>query len=126
MARCIGDFAATNVGGFVTFVISDPGNEPGPSVLSQWGATWLSWGALDTGDCMYNAAGTCLTSAAGVFYYNQLFYRQLVADPGFAQSIASVGRLAPPLQQNAMGEYWPTIGYCTLAAFTAQGAGCVP
>ena len=125
VARCIPDYLAPNVNGLATFVISDPGNAPSADALAEWGATWLAWGALEPGDAMYNVSAKELTSADGVFYYNCLFYRQLVSNPAFPQSIGNVSQVAPALQKAAMGKYWPKIGYCTISAFTAEGAGCV-
>ena len=69
------DQAATQ-NGYATIVISDPSNEPSASVLSQWGATWLAWGALEySTDFLYNMNYQPLTSAEGAFYYNVLIYR---------------------------------------------------
>jgi hypothetical protein len=125
VARCLQDAAATPVNGIVTLVISDPGNAPGASVLNQWGAQWIAWGALESSDILYNAEGQVVTNANGVFYYNHLFYRELLPSTSFVHSIAAVSQLPTSLQQQAMGAYWPQIGYCSLSAFTSGGASCI-
>lgn len=126
VSRCAPDYLATNTNGLVTFVISDPAYKPSSAVLSQWGAEWLAWGALAPNDSMDNLQGTELNGSNGVFYQNRVFYRQLVSDPSFTQSILNVSKLPGPLQQHAMGNYWPRIGYCTLTSFTSKGIGCLP
>lgn len=125
VVRCLGDDQSPNVGGFVTYVISDPSKMPPPNILSPWGASWLAWGALEPGDSVYDANGDLLTNADGVFYYGLVLYRQTLASSSFTQSITNIAKLPGPLQQPAMGDYWPEIGYCTLADFEASGAGCV-
>ena len=124
VTRCIPDDRAINVNGFVTFVISDPSKRPSADVLSQWGAVWLPWGALGPGDVMYNINGLPLSNADGVFYYNLMLYRQTIANPAFAQSIKNIAQLPFNQQKNAMGDYWPTIGYCTKATFQTKGPAC--
>jgi len=125
VSRCAADNESTNVNGFVTFVISDPGQEPSASTLSQWGATWIAWGALESSDVLYSETGNqTYTNANGVFYFTPVYYFQTDADPNWAQSIRNIAQLPGPLQPVAMGAYWPTAGYCTLSAFEALGAGC--
>jgi len=58
-------------------------------------------------------------------FYAYVLYRQTVADPNFAQSIYNVSKLKNSQRQAAMGDYYPTIGYCTAATFQASGAGCI-
>jgi len=123
--RCVADNQATNVNGFVTFVISDPSKRPAAAILQQWGATWIPWGAMRAEDSVYNINGRQLTNADGVFYYNHLLYRQTLADPIFAESIANVSQLRPTQWKQAMGDYWPAIGYCSRAQFEARGADCM-
>jgi len=124
VVRCIPDDQASNVNGYVTFVISDPTNQPSASVLSQWGASWLPWGALEPNDYVYNAEEQILTNANGVYYYNLVMYRQTFAASTFTQSIANISKLPVALQKAAMGAYWPTIGYCTLQTFQTSGPAC--
>jgi hypothetical protein len=125
VVRCIPDRAAAMLNGFVTFVISDPGKRPADAVLSQWGASWIAWGALEPGDVVYDINMNPLTNSNGVFYYGLILYRQTMASPAFAQSIANVSQLPISQRQAAMGDYWPIIGYCTAAQFQALGAGCI-
>jgi hypothetical protein len=66
-----------------------------------------------------------LTNNDGLFWGGTVIYTQVFADPGFSQSIENVSRLPPSLQRAAMGDYWPSIGYCSLAGFTSLGAGCI-
>ena len=123
--RCAADDQSPQINGYVTYVISDPSKQPSPSVLSQWGAAWIAWGALEPSDVLYGPGGQVLTNANGVLYYNPLIYRQTQANPLWPQSIYNVTKLPPPMQQKAMGAYWPTIGYCTLSQFNALGVGCI-
>ena len=125
VARCTPDNLAPNSDGFVTFVISDPSQRPPDSVLSQWGASWIPWGALTPGEFVYDINQNVLTNADGVFYNNALFYRQTMANPTFTQSINNVSQLPLRQRRAAMGDYWPVTGYCTSAAFQALGAGCI-
>jgi hypothetical protein len=125
VTRCVPDDQAENIGGFATFVISDPSKQPSPTVLAQWGANWIPWGALEPGDVIYDINGDPLTNADGVFYYGVILYRQTEADPNFAQSITNIAQLPASQRQAAMGPYWPVIGYCTAASFQALGAGCI-
>ena len=123
--RCTADDIAVNTNGFVTFVISDPAYRPSSNVLSQWGATWIAWGALEPNDSLITTNGTVLTNADGVFYNDSVVYRQTAADPNFAQSIENISQLPAGSQQAAMGDYWPQIGYCSAADFQSKGAGCL-
>ncbi len=125
VVRCIPDDQAPNVNGMVTFVISDPSKQPPASVLSQWGASWLAWGALQPSQYVYNAKADILTNADGVYYYNLVMYRQTLANPAFTSSIANVSQLPLVLQQAAMGGYWPKIGYCKLQDFQTFGPACI-
>lgn len=126
VVRCAPDDRSVNVDGFVTIVISDPSKMPSSAVLNQWGATWVAWGALEPTDVMYNVRGQALTNADGVFYYNPILYRQTEATSSWAQSIRNVSKLPVALQPAAMGDYWPTIAYCTASQFETLGAGCIP
>jgi hypothetical protein len=126
VVRCIPDNKAKSVNGFVTFVISDPSRAPTDAVLNQWGATWLPWGALLPTDSITNARGKTLTNDDGVFFYNLILYRQTLADPKWLQSIENVSKLPRADRRTAMGDYWPLIGYCTIEAFNANGAACMP
>ena len=125
VVRCIPDDQAPLSNGYVTFVISDPSYQPSTSVLSQWGASWLAWGALEPDDYVYNAEEDVLTNANGVFYYCNMMYRQTLANPAFLSSITNVSTLPITEQQAAMGAYWPKIGYCTLQAFETSGPDCI-
>ena len=124
VVRCVADNQAATLDGFATFVISDPSKRPSNAVLSRWGATWLPWGALAPHDVIYSFWGAPLTSESGVFYYGMILYRQMLADPNFAQSIENIAKLPITQQREAMGDYWPQIGHCTAAAFEALGARC--
>jgi len=123
--RCIPDNEAINLNGYVTFVISDPSKRPSDAVMNQWGARWLPWGAIGADDHVYGLRGKQLTNESGVFYYNLILYRQTVADPNFAQSILNVSQLPSYRWKDAMGDYWPSIGYCTSAQFQKKGPGCI-
>ena len=123
--RCAADNQSTNVNGFVTYVISDPGQKPSSSTLSQWGATWIAWGALESTDALYNQFGQTVTNANGVLWYNPVIYRQTESETNWLQSIRNVSSLPASMQPVAMGAYWPTVGYCTSSAFEALGAGCL-
>jgi len=126
VARCVTDAQAATQNGYATFVISDPAYQPSASVLAQWGATWLAWGALQySTDILYNENYAQVTSdPGGAFYYNMLMYRQTLASSSFKQSIASVSTLPAARQQASMGAYYPTAGYCSAAAFQLYGTGC--
>ncbi len=126
VARCVPDGQAATLNGYATFVISDPSNQPSASVLSQWGATWIAWGALEySTDFLYNENYQPFTSADGAFYYNVLLYRQTLASSSFQQSMANISKLPTILQKAAMGAYWPVSGYCSIAQFQSAGAGCI-
>jgi len=125
VARCVADNQAPSLNGYVTFVFSDPSYKPSSSVLSQWGASWLGWGALTSSDTVYDINGTPQTNASGVYYNGLILYRQTMANPSWKQSMYNVGQLSRTNWQTAMGAYWPTIGYCTAANFQTYGAGCI-
>ncbi len=125
VVRCLADDQAPSVNGLVTFVISDPSNQPSASVLSQWGASWMAWGALEPSDYVYNPKEDTLNNANGVFYYDLVVYRQTLANPSFMRSIANVSQLPLGHQQAAMGAYFPEIGYCKLQDFQIWGAACI-
>ena len=125
VVRCTPDNVALNRDGFVTFVVSDPSKRPADDILAQWGAGWMPWGALQPNDVVYDIDDNPLTNASGVFYNGLLLYRQTMADPFFAQSIANVAQLSPRLRKDAMGDYWPAIGYCSAASFQTLGSGCI-
>jgi len=125
VVRCIPDDRAPTIGGFATFVISDPSNRPSDAVLAQWGASWIPWGALLPTDTIYDINDLPLTNADGVFYNGAILYRQTEADPNFSQSIVNIAKLPPSQRPAAMGDYYPTIGYCTATRFAAFGAGCI-
>jgi hypothetical protein len=125
VVRCVPDNQAAALNGMATFVICDPSYVPSAAVLSQWGATWIPWGAMENSDVIYNDRGQALTNADGVFYYGEIIYRQTLANPDFTQSIANVANLPAVSRQAAMGAYYPSIGYCTSVAFAQYGAGCI-
>jgi len=66
-----------------------------------------------------------LDNSDGVFYRGLILYRQTMADPTFAESIKNVSKLPERDRQAAMRDYWPSIGYCTTAAFSIRGANCL-
>jgi hypothetical protein len=111
--------------GYATIVVSDPSKKPSDAVLSQFDAVWLPWGALYPGDQVYDNDGNVHDNSSGVYYQGLVIYRQTIANPAWSQSFTAVGELPRSQWPNAMGEYWPTIGYCPLAAFNQRGGGCV-
>ena len=125
VVACIPDNAAATLNGFATFVISDPSRHPSDATLRQWGATWLPWGALMPGDVITDRDLSKLDNSDGVFYRGLILYRQTMADPTFAESIKNVSKLPERDRQAAMRDYWPSIGYCTTAAFNIRGANCL-
>jgi hypothetical protein len=125
VVRCVPDNKAATLNGFATFVISDPSKRPADAVLQRWGASWIPWGALLPTDVIDDIDGNQLTIADGVFYYGLILYRQTRANPAFAQSIENVAKVSPRLRQQAMGDYWPKLGYCSAADFEAGGAACI-
>ena len=125
VVRCTPDNLAVNVNGFVTFVISDRARRPPDAVLNQWGAVWIPWGALGAGEVVYDIDDNPLSNADGVFYENVILYRQTMANAAFAESIRNVSQLPVSQWKAAMGDYFPSAGYCTIASFQASGAGCV-
>ena len=102
LVGCVGDFQAVQDGGVGTFVVSTPANRPANATAAH-GINWIPFG----------------TGATDLF-----FYRQVLASPSFAQSIANApasGSLA-----STMGSYLPQIAYCTEAEWAAAGAsGCL-
>lgn len=125
VTRCLADRQSPSLDGWVTYVWSDPSLRPDDATLAQWGASWLPFGALAGGDIVYDLAGDALDNSDGVYWYGLLLYRQTLANPAWTQSMSSVGTLPRSQWQAAMGDYWPSIGYCTTAAFAAAGAGCI-
>jgi hypothetical protein len=125
VTRCISDDMATNVGGFVTFIISDPATKPSDSTLNKWGAEWLAWGALGPADSIYDARGNVMTMSSGAYFYNGVIYRQTVASPAFAASITNLSDLPRQQAQAAMRDYWPQLGYCALQDFETAGPACL-
>jgi hypothetical protein len=101
VSACVADHAAVQSGGVATFVFSAPADQP-TNATSANGVNWLPWGTAST---------------------ELLVYRQILADPTFAQSIAAVPPGAAP--PTTMGPYEPTIAYCSPAQFESAGAaGC--
>lgn len=99
---CAADFNAVQSGGIATFVVSSPANQP-PNATAADGVNWLPWGSGPSGI---------------------IIYRQMLADPAFAQSIAAVPAGGSP--ETTMGSYLPQIAYCSEAEFAAAGAdGCL-
>lgn len=112
--------------GFATIVISDPGSAPTPASLTQYYATWLPWGALDLPtDVVYDRQQKAWGVNTPVQYYNNVIYRQTLANSTFTQSFVNISTLPPAQQPAAAGPYWPTSGYCSTAAFEASGAECL-
>ena len=102
LVGCVGDFQAVQDGGVGTFVVSTPANRP-PNATAANGINWIPYGMGTT---------------------DLLLYRQVLASPSFAQSIANApagGSLA-----STMGSYLPQIAYCSEAEWAAAGAhGCL-
>lgn len=123
--RCIPDNqVAVDANGFATFVISDPSKKPSATALTQYSATWVAWGALAPGDQIYDINHNLLNNDSGVYYQGAILYRQTVPNPSFSQSMTAVSALPRSDWKTAMGDYWPTIGYCALADFEALGPNC--
>lgn len=95
--ECVDDAGAVTSGGYATFVISSPANRP----TNATAANGVNWMALGTG-------GT-----------NTLVYRQLLASPSYAQSIAGVKLFALPLLR--MRAYFPRSRYCTVTEYEQVG-----
>jgi hypothetical protein len=102
VVACSADFDSVESGDTATFVISTPSNRP-PNATAAAGVNWLPWGSSP---------------------YGVIIYRQMLADPSFAESIASVP--AGGSAMATMGPYVPRIAYCSDAEFAAAGAaGCL-
>jgi len=125
VARCTPDNKAPLVNGYATFVISDPDYKPDDATLAKWGATWMPFGALLPTDIVYDVYGTALSAADGAYYNGLILYRQTMANPSWQQSMASVGKYEPPLWPKMMGDYWPSIDYCSAVDFSIKGARCI-
>jgi hypothetical protein len=111
--RCIPDYLANVASGFATIVISDPSKRPSDSILAQWGAEWMPWGALLSTDTVYDVDLNKVGNPQSVYYYGVVMYRQTLANPSWSRSIANVvTNNAWQDMQAAMGDYWPQIGYC--------------
>jgi len=124
VVRCAPDYQTPLRDGYATVVISDPSNRPSAEVLAQHAAKWIPWGALMPGDTVYDEYDQPKTNADGVFYQGLVLYRQTMPNPGWSQSFTAVGKLPRDQWRPAMGDYWPTSGYCRAADFVAFGAGC--
>ena len=127
MNRCTGDDASPlNPNGYVLYVISDPGSSPSPAALSKYYASWLAWGALEFNtDVVYDRKHQPWGTNTPVHYYNDVIYRQTLAEPTFTQSIMNISTLPVAQQKQAMGAYWPVSGYCTTANFESYGIECL-
>ena len=124
--RCVADNQAVNVGDFVTVVMSDPSKRPSDAVLAAQGARWMPWGALQTGDIVYDVNLNPVGNDKGVYYYGSIIYRQTLSNPAWEQSMTNIGNNYPRNQwKSAMGDYWPAIGYCSAANFAAYGIDCI-
>jgi hypothetical protein len=124
--RCVADNSARISGGFATIVISDPSRRPSDAVLERHGARWMSWGALQNGDFVYDINLNKVGNDKPVYFYATLMYRQTIPNRAWTQSMAYIGSNYPASQwKSAMGDYWPSIGYCSAANFELYGAGCI-
>jgi hypothetical protein len=124
--RCVEDNQALNVGGFVTVVVSDPSKRPSDSILTAQGARWMSWGALQNGDMVYDIDGNPVGNERPVYYYGSILYRQTLSNPSWDKSMTNIVNNYPRDQwKSAMGDYWPVIGYCSAANFAAFGIDCI-
>jgi hypothetical protein len=125
--RCVPDDAALlDQDGFATFVISDPGAKPSDATLALFHANWIAWGALGApGDVVYDREQKPWGMQTPVHYYSALLYRQTEAGPAFTQSFRAVSLLPKRRWKAAMGDYWPTGGYCSSADFNAFGFACL-
>ncbi|MFN0104962.1 MAG: hypothetical protein ACKV2U_23115 [Bryobacteraceae bacterium] len=125
VVRCVADYQMPLLNGYATVVISDPSTKPPSQVLARHAAVWLPWGALLSGDFIYDIEGNVLDNNSGAYYQGIILYRQTVPNPSWAQSFTAVGQLPPAQWKAAMGDYWPTIGYCRSVTFAQQGASCI-
>jgi hypothetical protein len=102
VAGCVADHDAIESGGVATIVISDPADQPTNATAAN-GINWLPWG----------------NSSRGL-----VVYRQILADPSFAQSIVEVPAAVAP--STTMGPYYPQIAVCSVSEFESSGAsGCL-
>ena len=82
--------------GVVTYVVSTPAQRPANATRSCF-VNWLPWGP----------------SSRGV-----LIYRNMLPDPGFAESIQ---RARPDHEAETMGDYFPQSAYTSKSGFQARG-----
>jgi hypothetical protein len=125
--RCVSDDKALlDKDGFATFVISDRSAKPSDATLAMFNANWIAWGALALPeDVVYDRDQNPWGIQTPVHYYSNLLYRQTEASPGFRQSFRAVSKLPKRRWKAAMGDYWPTGGYCSTADFNARGIACL-
>ncbi|WP_166251654.1 hypothetical protein [Solimonas terrae] len=88
---------AIDADGFFTVMVSDAADRPA-NATQDHGITWLPWGPYPDG---------------------LLLYRHMLPNPAFAQAIQNVPFGTDPV--SVMGDYFPSVAYCTKA--TAEAAG---
>lgn len=97
---CAADYHAALVGGYYTYVISDPDARPANATAAN-GVTWLPWG--------------------GAFPNGVVIYRNMLPAAAFTHSVQAISEGSSP--QTVMGAYFPRTVYCTKARFEAGGWG---
>jgi hypothetical protein len=124
VVRCVSDNRARTVDGMATFVISDPSRRPSEETLQRHGAVWIPWGALYPGDFVYDVNGNVVAPDKPAFFYGLILYRQTIPNPAWPKSMVNISNLPRSEWKTAMGDYWPTSGYCRAADFESVGFAC--
>lgn len=95
---CSADYqTAIDADGFFTVMVSDEADRPANAIADN-DITWLPWDPYPDG---------------------LLLYRHMLPNPAFAQAIQNVPFGTDPV--SVMGDYFPSVAYCTKA--TAEAAG---
>jgi hypothetical protein len=99
---CAADYGAAIRDGWVTYVVSDPGQRPSNATAAN-GVTWLPWGGDQSGA--------------------QIVYRNMLPSPGFRYAAQ---RITPhDSARGVMGPYYPDAVYCSKSTFVRGGwAAC--
>ncbi|MFJ9817968.1 hypothetical protein ACIRU3_22450 [Streptomyces sp. NPDC101151] len=104
VSSCAADFqTALDKDGRYTYVVSTRQDRPANATAAK-GVTWIDWGPTD------------VTSL--------LFFRNMLPAAGFRNAVQDVKPGEDPAE--VMAAYYPTITYCTKAAFTKGGADACP
>ncbi|MER5755140.1 hypothetical protein [Streptomyces sp. NPDC002088] len=103
-SSCAADFqTALNKDGRYTFVVSTPQDRPANATTTNR-VTWLSWGP---------------TNVSSI-----LLFRNMLPAADFHNAVQDVGKGQNPA--SVMGDYFPTITYCTKAEFEKGGPDACP